>query len=154
MLSKEARKAFNEAFWSGFKQHMRACLSASGRRVNWANYPTQVKNTYLRMVCDGQLTALCYDIQFKDPGIQAIFWEQLIELKVVLESNMSVTTHWEENYLNKEGQTIGRIYWELKGVNFYKKENWPEIYEFFKKHLKEFDVFYQEFNDILITLVD
>lgn len=154
MLSKEARKAWNEAFWLGFKNHMRACLSASGKRVNWINYPTQVKNTYLRMVCEGQQIALCYDIQFKDAGIQAIFWEQLTELKVVLERKMSIQTHWHEAYVNKEGQTIGRISWQLQNANFYEQQDWPTIYAFFKKHLREFDVFYQEFNEILITLVD
>ena len=154
MLSKEARKAWNEAFWLGFKNHMRAQLSANGKRVNWINYPTQVKNTYLRMVCEGKNIALCYDIQFKDEGIQAIFWEQLTELKVVLEDNMSIPTHWEASFLNKEGQQIGRIYWQLEGANYYAQNDWPLIYAFFKKHLKEFDVFYQEFNEILITLVD
>ncbi|MEY3591287.1 MAG: hypothetical protein RLZZ38_240 [Bacteroidota bacterium] len=154
MLPKEERKAWNEAFWMGFKAHMRACLSSSGKRVNWINYPTQVKNTYLRLVCDGKQVSICYDIQFKDPGIQAIFWEQLTELKVVLESNLSIATIWEPQFVNNEGQTIGRIFWVLEGANFYDQQDWPKIYAFFKKHLREFDVFYQEFNEILITLVD
>lgn len=154
MLPKEERKAWNEAFWTGFKAHMRACLSSSGKRVNWLNYPTQVKSTYLRLVCDGKKIAICYDIQFKDAGIQAIFWEQLTELKVVLEGNMSIPTTWERQFVNNEGQTIGRIYWALEDTNFYDQEEWPKIYRFFKKHLREFDVFYQEFNEILITLVD
>lgn len=154
MLPKEERKAWNEAFWAGFKTHMRACMSSSDRRINWINYPTQVKNTYLRMICDGRAISICYDIQFKDAGIQAIFWEQLTELKVVLESNMSIQTHWDPQFVNHEGQTIGRISWHLEGSNYYNQEDWTVIYAFFKKHLKEFDVFYQEFNEILITLVD
>jgi hypothetical protein len=154
MLPKEERKAWNEAFWAEFKAHMRACLSASGKRVNWASYTTQVKNTYLRMICEGRTASICYDIQFKDPGIQAIFWEQLTELKVVLENNMSVQTSWEPQFVNKEGQTIGRISWTLQDCNFYERSDWPKILAFFKKHLQEFDVFYQEFNEILITLVD
>ncbi len=106
------------------------------------------------MICEGSSISLCYDIQFKDAGIQAIFWEQLTELKVVLENNMSIPTNWEPRFLNNEGQTIGRISWRLDGSNFYNQADWPVIYAFFKKHLKEFDVFYQEFNEILITLVD
>jgi hypothetical protein len=106
------------------------------------------------MICTGHQTAICFDIQFKDPGIQAIVWEQLTELKVVLENAMTVPTHWEPRFENAEGQIIGRIFWELADVNFYDKSDWPKIYAFFKKHLVEFDGFYQEFNDILITLVD
>lgn len=154
MLPKEERKAYNEAFWSGFKDHMRGQMSSTGRRVNWANYPTQVKNTYLRMICNGHQTAICFDIQFKDPSIQSIVWEQLIELKIVLEQAISIPTHWDSSFQNDEGHVIGRIHWELTGVNFFEKSDWPTIYSFFKKHLIEFDAFYQEFNDILITLVN
>ena len=154
MLPKEERKAFNEAFWAGFKTYMRGALSSSGRRVNWSSYPTQVKHTYLRMVCEGNNISICFDIQFKDAGIQAIFWEQLTELKVVLEGAMSIPTHWNPEHFNREGQVLGRISWVLEGCNYYQKQDWPAIYAFFKKHLMEFDVFYQEFNEILITLVD
>jgi hypothetical protein len=106
------------------------------------------------MICTGTQTSICYDIQFKDAGIQAIVWEQLTELKVVLENAMSIQTNWNPRFHNSEGQIIGRISWELDGVNFYEPSDWTKIYAFFKKHLVEFDSFYQEFNDILITLVD
>ena len=61
---------------------------------------------------------------------------------------------WDRAVVYAEGLTIGRISWELADVNFYEKADWPKIYSFFQKHLMEFDSFYQEFNDILITLVD
>lgn len=154
MLSKEARKERNEMFWAGFKEVMRKTVSSSGRRVNWATYPTEVKNTYLRLICDGKLTAVCYDVQFKEPSVQSIFWEQLGELRKVLESTMNHPTKWEEFFQNSEGKTIGRISWELENVNFYKDEDWHGIHMFFKNRLIEFDSFYQEFKEILISLVD
>jgi hypothetical protein len=125
-----------------------------GKRVNWLNYKTEVQDTYLRLVCDGKTTAVCYDIQFKDAGIKAIFWEQLGELKKVLEASMEQTTNWKEEFTTKEGIVIGRIYWELENANFYNDDDWEKIYAFFKSRLVEFDAFYQEFKDILIALVD
>ena len=154
MLSKEARKERNEKFWSGFKEYMRGTLSTTGKRVNWLNYKTEVQDTYLRLICDGKTTAVCYDIQFKDAGIKAIFWEQLGELKKVLEASMEQTTTWNEEFTTKEGLVIGRIYWELENANFYNDDDWEKIYSIFKKRLIEFDAFYQEFKDILIALVD
>ena len=154
MLSKEARKERNLLFWAAFKEVMRKHVSSSGRRVNWATYPTEVKNTYLRLISDGKLTAVCYDIQFKDDGIQAIFWEQLGELKKVLEETMKHPTKWDESFINPEGIKIGRISWELENLNFYKDDDWSIIHQFFKERLIEFDSFYQEFKDILISLVE
>ena len=69
MLSKEARKERNQLFWDAFKEVMRKRVSCSGSRVNWPNYPTKIKNTYLRLISDGKLTAVCFDIQFKDENI-------------------------------------------------------------------------------------
>ena len=154
MLSKEARKERNLLFWAAFKEVMRKHVSSSGRRVNWATYPTQVKNSYLRLISDGKLTAVCYDIQFKDAGIKAIFWEQLGELKKVLEASLQQTTVWEENYITKEGLVIGRISWSIEKINFYNDEDWDKIYAFFKDRLQEFDEFYQEFKEILIALMN
>ena len=154
MLSKEARKERNEKFWSGFKEYMRGTLSSTGKRVNWLNYKTEVQDTYLRLICDGKTTAVCYDIQFKHAGIKAIFWEQLRELKKVLEASMQQETSWEENTITKEGLSIGRISWSIENVNFYNDEDWDKIYAFYKVRLVEFDEFYQEFKDILIALVE
>jgi len=154
MLSKEARKERNLLFWAAFKEVMRKRVSSSGRRVNWSTYPTEVKNTYLRLISDGKLTAVCYDVQFKDEGIQAIFWEQLGELKKVLEETMKHPTKWNESFINAQGIKIGRISWEFENVNFYKDEDWPSIHQFFKERLTEFDAFYQEKKDILISLVE
>ena len=67
---------------------------------------------------------------------------------------MKYPTIWDNSYINAEGMKIGRIYWELENVNFYKDEDWPIIHQFFKDRLIEFDAFYQEFKDILISLVD
>lgn len=154
MLSKEARKERNEKFWSGFKEYMRGTLSSTGKRVNWLNYKTEVQDTYLRLICDGKTTAVCYDIQFKDAGIKAIFWEQLGELKKVLEASMQQDTSWEENFITKEGLSIGRISWTIQNLNFYNDKDWDKIYGFYKTRLVEFDEFYQEFKDILIALVE
>ena len=154
MLSKEERKQLNIDFWDQFKSEMRKIRSSNGKKMNWINYPTDVKNTYLRVVTESKSVSLCFDIQFKDQGVQSIVWEQLTELRKVLESEMEHPTQWEENKITSEGLNIGRISWILFGVNFYDKGQWDVIIEFLKQRMVEFDRFYQEFKEILITLVD
>jgi hypothetical protein len=67
---------------------------------------------------------------------------------------MTWETIWIESYTNKEGKSISRIEWRNDNLNFYKDEDWPLIRKFFAQRLVEFDRFYQEFKDILITLAD
>lgn len=154
MLSKEDRKQLNIDFWDQFKTEMKQMRSSNGKKINWINYPTDVKNTYLRVVIESNSVSLCFDIQFKDQGVQSIVWEQLTELSKVLESEMSHPTLWEEYKITPEGLNIGRISWNLSDVNYYDRTQWDSIIEFLKQRMIEFDRFYQEFKEILITLVD
>jgi hypothetical protein len=154
MLSKEEYRLLNISFWTGFKDHMKKIHSSNGRRMNWLNYPSDVKGIYIRLEADGNGARLCLDIQPKDDGIRAIIWEQMCELKRVLESTMTINTNWEENHILPDGRTISRIYWSTADGNFYQKDDHDKLYHFLKSGLIEFDLFYQEFKDILILLVN
>jgi hypothetical protein len=65
---------------------------------------------------------------------------------------MTVETVWLENETNEFGNSISRIMWKLDGVSLYNSGQTEIIYDFLKNRLIEFDLFYQEFKEILITL--
>ncbi len=154
MLTKEQRRELNTRFWNGFKQAMRSVKSSSGRRISWVSYPSDVKYIFVRMELDNRHTRLCIDVQAKDSSVRAIIWEQMTELKKVLENEMNWDTIWIEDHVTNEGLSISRIKWEKEGLNFYDEGNWPEIMAFLKDRLVEFDRFYQEYKDILIALAE
>jgi hypothetical protein len=154
MLSKEAQKEWNIRFWYGFKNEMKSFHSSNGRRINWLTYPTDIKHMYLRMLCEKDGVALHFDSQFSDQGIRDIVWEQLEELKSLINAQMNYPSIWARGLQTNEGLVIDRISWKLNNVNYLKEEEWPIIYDFFKNRIIEFDKFHQEFKDILINLVD
>lgn len=153
MLSKGERTELNRTFWTGFKKMMNSHRSSNGRSINWLNYPSDVKGIFIRMEVDNKAARLCFDIQFKDEGIRSIVWEQMGELKNILESTMQYETRWIQNVHAKEGFVFSRICWELNNVSIYDSQNIEEIYVFLKDRIIAFDIFYQEFKDILISLV-
>ena len=65
MLSKEDLKEKNSVFWEAFRKEMNNESSVSGRQINWINYPTDVKDIYVRMEVDGNGARVCFDIQPK-----------------------------------------------------------------------------------------
>lgn len=154
MLSKEEKKERNTNFWTSFQKEMRNKKSSSGRGINWINYPTDVPDIYVRLVAEPKKAALCLDIQPKDEGIRSILWEQMTELKVVMESGVGPATSWSEFDKEFAGRNISRISWEIEGLNFYNDEDTPKIKSFLKEKLIAFDEFYQEYKEILIALVD
>lgn len=154
MFSKEERKAQHEAFWTAFKRFMNKEANAEGKRIKWLRYPTHVKEIYIRLHVDAQSAVFSIDIQAKDEGVRQIIWEQLTELKVVLENEMGTDGIWKEITFNDAQQEISQINWTLENVNIYKEEDHQTIFNFLKQNLIAFDRFYCEYAAILINLAN
>tara|TARA_B110000459_G_C16582625_1_gene482073 strand:+ start:1363 stop:1827 length:465 start_codon:yes stop_codon:yes gene_type:complete len=153
MYSKEEKRDMNIRFWDGFKEYMKKSKSSVLARVNWLSYPTNVKDTYLRLYCTQNSTAVRFDIQFKDKEIRSLFWEQLQELKSLLTSHVHFPADWIEQIEDTDGREISRIQWESNEWSLYNEKDWRKIYNFLKERLIEFDQFYQEYKEILINLI-
>jgi hypothetical protein len=154
MLPKHEQKIKNELFWGDFKALMKKHMSSNGRRINWLNYPTETKELYLRLHADGKSCAMFFDIQSKDQGVRAIVWEQMGELKAVLRNEMIDEGEWIELLETPDGRIISRIKWERTDLNYYKEEDVPLIYDFLREKIRAFDLFYQEYKDILLHLLN
>jgi len=154
MLSREEQRHANVMFWTGFKDFTKKIKSSNGRRINWLSYPSDVKDVYIRLHADTKGAALFFDIQPKDDGIRSILWEQMNELKKVMESTMGIQGEWNENFTLADGKMISRISWSAIGLNYLENENHAAIYVFLRDVIVAFDLFYQEFKDILIHLTD
>jgi hypothetical protein len=154
MFSKEESRQLNLAFWNGFQDYISKNRSSNGRKINWLNYPSDIKSIFIRLEVDSKGARLCFDLQSKDDDIRALLFEQMSELKVVLEDITIEKPTWIENhyYLNK--QYISRIVWENNLLNFYKSEHRDLIYTFLAERLLKFDLFYQEYKEILIALAN
>lgn len=153
MFSKEEQKTLNAAFWTRFKEQAGVNKGASGKRVNWVNYPTHLKQLYVRLHADTEIARFSIDVQAKNEGVRLIIWEQMTELKKVMEEEMNSTGLWQETAQNSAGQAISRISWTLEGVNMYKKEDQNKIFDFFIELLLGFDKFYTTYDEVLIGLV-
>lgn len=152
MLTKEEKKQKNSEFWEKFRKEIKDQRSVNGRQMNWINYPTDVKDVYVRMEVDNTGARLCFDIQPKDEGIRSIIWEQMTELKKVMNERMGIEAEWIEKSHYWNERLISRIKWEDDTLDFYNEDDQPKIIAFLKDKLTRFDIFYQEFKDIIINL--
>tara|TARA_B100000508_G_scaffold24343_1_gene17488 strand:- start:18593 stop:19057 length:465 start_codon:yes stop_codon:yes gene_type:complete len=153
MFSKEERKAIHTSFWKRFKSKATQHKNAEGKRINWLNYPTKLKQIYIRLHADNNLARFSIEIQDKDPGIRDLIWEQFEELKKVLENEMPATGVWNKNAFNAANQPIYRISWEIENVNMYDRKDEEKIFNFFIDHLHGFDRFYVDFREVLFGLL-
>ncbi len=153
MFTKEERKNINNSFWKGLKKEMKPISNAEGKFINWLQYPTQLNHVYLRLDATNKYATVTFDIQIKDKEIRMLVWEQLNELKKVLEQETGNATQWESNIMNSTGQEISRISWVKENVNLFDKTTHREMYDFYKEKLVGFDRFYQTYKEILFSLL-
>jgi hypothetical protein len=153
MLSKEALKEHNTLFWDQFRIRMRAHYSSSGRRMNWLNYPSDVKLIFIRLDVNKKFAALNFDVQVKDPEVLDLVWEQLLEMRMIMEKTMGIVGEWQDDLFLSNGNRFCRIQWKKEPCSYFDETQLEEIYIFLEEALIKFDKFYQEFKEIVINLV-
>ena len=89
MYSKEETKKLKRDFWTSFGVYMKKHNVRLGKKINWVNYNTKIKDIYFRLNVTNKKATFYIEIQHKDLDIREIYYEQFTELKKVLESNFN-----------------------------------------------------------------
>jgi hypothetical protein len=153
MFSKEEEKALRSAFWGTLSDKIQKYRSASGRRINWFKYPTRISDIYVRAEADENGCRVCVDIQFPDAGIRELFYEQFLETKTVFEERLGGKVIWNPNYIHSYGTPVCRISVENRDTNFYNQDDWLKMHDFIITHLRGFDSYWTEFDELFTTLL-
>lgn len=142
MYSKQEASRLKQEFWTSFGQYMNPIPSAEGESINWINYKTGEKDLTFRMETDNKKGRIGIVLSHKDPGIQQLYFEQLVQFKNILHHALNELWIWEELVFNAEGKMISRVYKECPGVNVFRKEDWPSLISFFKPRIIALDEFW------------
>jgi Domain of unknown function (DUF4268) len=145
MYSKQEAAQLRQEFWTTFGQYMSPILSADGERVNWINYKTGEKDLSFKMEADNRHAIIAVELSQKDLGIQEIYFEQLAELKKLMESALGEPWIWARKVSDPQtGRVVSRVYRELYPVNLFRKDDWPVLISFFKERLLGLDRFWND----------
>ena len=142
MYSKTEAAQLRQAFWTTFGQYMAPVPSAEGVPTNWINYKTGLKHVYFRMRADVRQASISIDITHADEGIRELFFQQFRELKTMLEESLGEAWTWDPSFVDENGLTVSRIYRELRPVNMFNREDWPQLISFFKPRIMALDEFW------------
>ncbi|MFT5337200.1 MAG: hypothetical protein ACI9YL_001202 [Luteibaculaceae bacterium] len=151
MFSKQEAKSLREAFWTGFGKITRPHLSSGGYRVNWVNYRTGIKGVSFHLWATPKKCGFAIDVEHPSMDIRELQWEQLLELKKVIESETGPLI-WEPLFERENGKVISRAYLEIDGVNVYDNTTWPRMMPLLKKGIFGLDRFWVNFGDIFQVL--
>lgn len=144
MYSKAEAAQLRQAFWTTFGQYMAPILSAEGEPANWINYKTGLKNVYFRMQADARQARIGIELTQPDAGIRELFFEQFLELKLLLHEALGEEWTWEPHTLDENGQPLARIGTTLAPANIFSRDDWPALISFFKPRMVALDAFWAD----------
>jgi len=153
MFSKDEEKALRSAFWTGLTSKIQRFRSSTGRRINWFKYPTGLNDIYIRTEVDQHGCRICIDMQFKNEGIRALFYEQFLETKTVFENTMQSPVIWNPKFEHSYGTEVARISVENTRTNLFRQEDWAEMHEFIIVHMRRVDEYWEDFGELYKTLL-
>lgn len=142
LYSKEQATQLKQAFWTAFGQYLKPQLSADGLRTNWVNYKTGIKYLYFKMEADKKSAFIAIEMSHPDADIQQLMFDQFVELKNVLNSQLEEEWDWELHTTDEYGKTVSRIIKTLPHVSIFKQEDWPALISFFKPRIIALDEFW------------
>jgi len=154
MLTKDERRELRTAFWGNLAKRMDETSSASGRKVNWLNYPTGIRGLFVRMEFDEAGVRFCIDMQQRDLGVRELLYEQFEEFKKMLETSLVDEVIWKKEHILADSKFVSsRIYTERSELKFINKDDWPEAWDFLQSQLIGFDEFWDTSRDVFIGLL-
>ncbi|MBN7812496.1 DUF4268 domain-containing protein [Algoriphagus sp. H41] len=142
MYSRAETSKIRTDFWIAFGQYMKPVPNAQGRRINWPNYRTGIKDIYFRMRAERDFASIGIELGHADEEMQELFFDQFLQLKKLLLASVGEEWNWKLHAKNEMGQTVSKIELILPGVNVMERDDWPKIIGFLKPRIIALDEFW------------
>jgi len=140
MFSKEESKKLIQEFWTSFGKEY---------PHKWILYNTKIKELQLKFTFTPKFAQVSLDINSQDEIIRAYYFEKLITLKTILQTDYLPEVEFDENYELPEGKTISRIYLQLDEVSIHNKRDWPVVFQFLHAKMLLLEDFFIEHGSYL-----
>ena len=145
MFNREEKKEINTKFWAGYKTY---CYNKRIKR-RWLMSRISIKSTQLKFYADHEKALVLFQIDNKSEEKRKEIYSYFYAFRKLWDKEAGEGLVWAENYDEIEQKTLSAIYFELKGVNMYKKEDYEKIYSFFASKMIILEDIYLEYKDVL-----
>ncbi len=147
MYTRQEASLIRKQFWTSFGQYMRPLPGANGDTVNWLNYKTGIRHLYFRMDADTKQASISIELRHADPLLQQKYFEQLLQLKNLLEPETGEEWQWELHQPDEDGNMVSKISTTLANVNIFNNADWATIISFLKPRILALDKFWDLVKD-------
>jgi hypothetical protein len=147
MYTRQEASLIRKQFWTSFGQYMRPLPGANGDTINWLNYKTGIRHLYFRMDADTKQASISIELRHADPLLQQQYFEQLLQLKNLLEQATGEGWQWQLHKPDEDGNMVSKICTTLANINIFNNADWPTIISFLKPRILALDRFWDAVKD-------
>ncbi|MBN1819968.1 MAG: DUF4268 domain-containing protein [Prolixibacteraceae bacterium] len=151
MYSREELKILRSEFWEMFGQRCEVHPELRERKKKWVLHRTKIRDVALKFEIGREDAKVMIEVSHKNENKRLQVFEILEKYKAILELGFDDDLTWDFVHEREDSQKeVCRIYTNLEGVDFHRKNDWPEIFNFFIDKMLILERIFMEIRDILL----
>ena len=150
MYSKEEKKKLTLDFWNLFDKRCKVHPVLQHRKRKWILHRTKIKGIALRFNAGRESAKVILELGHRNEKLRLRAFEILERYKMVIEEGFDNGLTWEFYHERPDsGQEVCRIYATLDNVDIHRRNNWPDIYNFFIENMLKLEDNFLSVKDVL-----
>jgi hypothetical protein len=130
MYKRDELKQLKREFWESFAAYCEVQPNLKGRKRMWMLYNTKVKGVELKFDVGRNGAAVILEVNSRPEEKRKEMYEKLGWYKEYLEKDIPGGLVWVEDYKRESGEIVSRLYAERTGIDFHRREDWGEFFQF------------------------
>lgn len=130
MYSKEEAKLLRKEFWVVFAQRCEIVPELRYKKKKWILYDTGLSGIDLKFDVSRSEALVMLEINNRHESRRLEIFETLQNYRLLLEEGFVEPLTWDFCFTRESGQEVCRIYKSLPNVDFHRRNQWPDIFNF------------------------
>ena len=150
MYSKEEKKILVKDFWEMFAKRCESHPELKFRKKKWILHRTKIKGVALRFDVDREKAEVMIELSNKIEEKRLQAFEILERYKTIIESDFDNGLNWDFYFQREDsGQEVCRISARFENADLHRKNQWPDIFNFFIENMLKLETNFLSVRDIL-----
>ena len=149
MYSKEEAKLLRKEFWVIFARRCEIVPELMHKKKKWIFYDTGLSGIDLKFDVTRNEAIVMIELNSRMESRRLEIYETLQKYQKFIEEGFSEPLIWDFCFTRESGQEVCRIYRSMSNVDFHRRNQWPDIFNFFIENMLMLENNLMELKDIL-----
>lgn len=149
MYTKEESKQLRIEFWETFGKRCEIAPELRWRKKKWMLHDTKINGIDLKFDASRDSAQVILEVNSRQEARRLHIYELLEKYRPILEEGFSDGLIWDFCVVRESGQMVCRLYVEMPGADYHRRNQWPDIYNFFIENMLKLEANLLEIRDAL-----